>query len=164
MTEGTIIFHDPANQTGFAKKKNLKPMTQIVTTADKELAQEDAYQSFSGAIGGAGDTRTSSERDERRLAQKIFDASRPGTARLLTVQKFNELWARLEEAGLFKLPLYRGNGVPENRPYFLLKSGKDRWIFALPTVQAPRPDDPGVVALEHWRLAKIAFFNFLNEP
>ena len=86
------------------------------------------------------------------------------TTRRLSPEKFNELWSRLDAAGLLKLPLYRGKGGPENGPYFLLRSGKDQWIFPLPTVQSPRPDDPGVEHLEHWRNAKIEFFNFLNNP
>ena len=164
ISEGSIIFHDPADQAGFAKKKNLKPITQTVTTTDKEPGEEGGYESVAGIIKGAGDTRTASEGEERSLAQRIFEVSRSSTTRRLSLEKFNELWSRLDAAGLLKLPLYRGKGVPENGPYFLLKSGKDQWIFPLPTVQSPRPDDPGVEHLEHWRNAKIEFFNFLNNP
>ena len=163
ISEGTIIFHDPAKQAGFAKRKNLMPITQIVTTSEKDPAEEDTYQSYAGIIKGAGPTRTSSEKQERILAQRIFEVSRPSDTRRLTPQKFSELWARLDAAGLFKLPSYHGREIPETKPYFLLKSGKSQWVFELPTIQSPpRADDPGVKQLEYWRNAKIELFNFLN--
>ena len=150
--------------TGFARKGKLEPVTQIVTTGDKELAEDIAVESRSGVVEGLGDTRSSSDADSLKLAEKIFERSRRSPTRVLTQEKFGELWSLLEEAGIFDLPPSRSSEPPKDRPYFILESQGRRTIVGRPQVAAPSPDDPGVRLLDRWNSSKLVFFNFLNNP
>jgi hypothetical protein len=138
-------------------------MTQVFTTADRELAEESSVQTYSGVIEGAGDTRASSRATSRRIIREILMRSGGKSTHVLTSEKFGELWSLLREAGLFKLPAQPAETRPSSRSYFLVETEDAKVLYVRPTVTSLEPDDPGVELMEYWRGAKFVLVRFLNE-
>jgi hypothetical protein len=83
---------------------------------------------------------------------------------VLSPARFSELWARLEDTGLFELPPYRGADPPARTEHVVVQSGKTRRIYTRPAIaDPPQPDDPGVAHLKSWVAAELVILGFLNE-
>jgi hypothetical protein len=160
--EGVIMYHEPVAQVGIMKTK-ARPVKQVFVTAGEELAEEHAFQSFSGTVEGVDERAGVSQREWNKAVQKMLEKSQAGTTRVLKPEAFMDLWARLEDAGIFTLPLRAGKDRPTQEPYFFLKSGPETWVFARPALQAARADDPGVAHIRTWQKVKLVFFDFVNE-
>ena len=79
---------------------------------------------------------------------------------VISPKAFGQLWDHLEEAGLFELPRSREAEPPKDRPYFLVRSGDERWLLERPTPATLKADDPRIPLLDRWRRAKVAIFRF----
>ena len=162
-SEGTIFYSEPVPPTGIARK-DLRPISQAVTTGDDELAEDDSFQTISGVVGLPDHKGSPHETGSSSLALRLLRSARPTNVRVLSRVKFAELWARLRDAGLFDLPRYRGKEAPRDEPYFMIQTGLEKRFYQRPALAAHDPDDPSVGWIVKWRQAKIEFFNFLNEP
>ena len=67
-----------------------------------------------------------------------------------------------EEAGLFKIPPYKGAKPPADETYFLVKTGNTTRIYTRPRLGRLSPDDPGAKLRPFWSQAKYAIVNFSN--
>jgi hypothetical protein len=159
---GTILYHEPAPQQGVASRRTT-PVTQIFTTDEGDLAEKSPVQAFSGTVEGVEHGQPISDKQMKAAIQRMLQRTNAGSTRILPPDRFQVLWERVVKAGLFKLPLYRGEGKPESDPYFLVKSGDRTWIFERPAVTQPRPDDPAIPLIKTWNDVKLVFFDFLNE-
>jgi len=171
---GTIAFHDPDPQrTGAAIfRSTASPVTiEFESRPESERDPEvrplderildltpDDIRNLQGLDGGGMpgvETRAGVRqydgpptdpgplRTERRLrGARLFADSRPVP---LTPQAFARLWDRLVQAGIEDLPEFRGRGLPEGVPFFVLDDLQSRRIYV-------RPQDPEL--LEVWTRAK----------
>lgn len=162
--EGMILYHEPVPPTGLMRKGRLQPMSWVFVTGDREMAQSGAIETRTGVIERAGDAGESPEQDSLRIARMLFERSAKGSTLVLSPERFAELWGRLDEVGLFKLPTQAGSDPPRDEPYFLVEEGGRTRIFARPSIASQRPDDPGIALVRYWQQAKLVFFGFLNEP
>jgi hypothetical protein len=162
-SEGTILYSEPVPPTGMARK-DLRPISQAVTTGDDELAEDDSVQTLSGVVGLPDQRGSPDGRESASLVRRLFGSARLTNVRVLSREKFAALWGRLRDAGLFDLPRYRGKEAPRDEPYFMIQTGLEKLFYQRPALAAHDPDDPSVEWIVKWRQAKIEFFNFLNEP
>ena len=157
--EGLIVYSDPVPPSGSRnpRRRNFQPEIQAFTTAEKDLVREDPETHvLSGTVRGSGGAT--------EIARRLFKSEvAGGSVRLLTEEKFNDLWSRLEAAGLFRLPPFPGKEAPKDESYFLLRSGKDKWIFTRPIVKTLAPSDPGIELFQYWKEAKRVMVEFINE-
>src|SRR5688572_1684514 len=151
--EGTIVYHEPES-VGLRKGRSPET-TFIFTTASKGMAEDEGYEIRTGQLG---DSKNAGD-----VARELLKP-RTGIARVLTPARFAELWARLEETGLFELPPYRGSQPPANTEHITVQSGKSRRTYVRPEIaDPPRPDDPGVTLLKIWVAAELAILEYVNE-
>ena len=151
--EGTIVYHEP--ESVGLKKGRSPAKTFIFTTASKGMAEDQAYEIRTGPLGGS--------KDAGDVARELLKP-RTAIAKVLAPTRFAELWARLEDAGLFELPPYRGSDPPENTEHIIVQSGNKRRVYVRPEIaDPPRPDDPGVPLLKIWVAAELAILQYLNE-
>jgi len=119
------------------------------------MAEDEGYEIRTGQLG---DSKNAGD-----VARELLKP-RTGIARVLTPARFAELWARLEETGLFELPPYRGSQPPANTEHITVQSGKSRRTYVRPEIaDPPRPDDPGVTLLKIWVAAELAILEYVNE-
>lgn len=162
--EGLIIYHEPPPTITLTQRGNLHGMTQIFATAERELAEENSIQTHSGVIEGAGDTRDSMQGANARIIRKIFQRTGKKSTRVISPEKFAQLWTGLRDAGLFKLPAQSAEAPPRSKQYFLIDAAGSKELYVRPSVATPAPEDPGVELMEYWRGAKFVLLRFLNEP
>lgn len=154
--EGVIAYHEPT------RKGTLH--TWIFASGRGEVVDEALADARAGAIAGAGDTRTSSDRETAEIVKKVFGTLPSSSTMVLPPERFAELWDRLEDAGLFALSTGADRDPPEGRPYFLVKSGEFRRVFERPPLDPRFKGDPRYEAdARRWYLSKKAFVDFLNE-
>lgn len=146
-TEGVIIFHEPDRKGHWR--------TWVLVSGQDELADQALAKARAGAIKGAGDTRSSSDREAFEIAKKVFQTV-PSTT-VLTPEKFQDLWNRLRQAGLFDISTGADVEPPEERPYFLVKTAGWRRVYERPSMDARLPDG------HRWYYSKKALVDFLNE-
>lgn len=172
-TEGTILYTEPVEQSGLSRRK-LEPVTQVFTTTrDPQLAQDEPVHTFSGTVEGVDRGSSVSDRQMQEAIKRMLKRSGAGSRRTLTVEKFQRLWSQLKAAGLFKLPVYRGEGRPREDPYFQVTVGERTWYIARPRPSRPitalpppgtPPEsvDPAIPLLTLWRNSKLVFFQFAD--
>ena len=126
-------------------------MTHIFAAAEDELAEESNFQVHKGTFG-----RNVSEMEIERAIRRMLNPRRADSTRVLSSEKFQDLWSRLESTGVLGLPLYRATGVPDEGPYFLLQSGSKRWVIQRPSARTGE-------MVQIWDQAKLELFAFMNE-
>jgi hypothetical protein len=161
--DALIKYHEPVKQRGVTNRAT-QPVTQIFVTGKGELAEADAYQTYTGTVAGVGNGEAVSEREMRAAIGRMLRRTHAGSLRVLTAEQFQTIWSRLATAGLFTLPARKGGDEPTQEPYFLIRAGDERWIIERPSVASPpRENDPNVARVKVWGDVKKAFFAFMNE-
>ena len=163
-SEGTIIYHDAvAPSNAFNKRARYTRWSRVFTTADEDLTREGPQvQVFTGQLSRDAPT---GRRGGSELVRRMFEhvEKKSGTVRLLDSERFADLWRRLEDAGLFKIPRSRLQKPPRDRSYFHVKANGQEWIFTRPELRAVVRDDPATKQREYWGHAKRALVAFEND-
>jgi len=131
-SEGTIAFHEPRARVAGARKTRVQPTTitiTITTQARRGHAADDPVGTGAGGIAREGAAERPTEPDVRR---KIAEEARLRSAYVTSPARFRELWAALEQVGVFKLPRARGGAPPEDQPSILMTAGGRTWVFLRP--------------------------------
>jgi len=150
--EGMIVFYDP-NLPSDRTKRPGPPVLQIFTTSnDEKLAQDLPVYTYTGTVEGA----RRGEPVPNQAIERMLRRTQAGKPRLLSPEKFQELWKRLDEAGLFQLPASRQGKLPRNEPYILVEHRKVTWVFTIPKLE------PGVKQFEAWKRSKLAILAFME--
>ena len=171
--EGTILYSSPGGQRGLSKVKTSPVMQMYTTSRDSTLAEEEPVHTFTGTIGGVGEHESVSDRQMRQAIARMLKNTQAGSRRVLSPEKFQALWTRLQSARLFELPASRQTERPKDEPYFFVQSKERTWIFKRPVLSRPltavpqRGTDPAKVSPELplvgiWRDSKLAFFQFVD--
>jgi hypothetical protein len=165
-----VMYHEPVPPEGDLRRGQLRAIAQIFTTGDDDLADASGVTTFAGVIGPPGGTfsRESEEDVARRIATETFERSRAASTRILTGDQFQELWRRLEEAGIAYLPRWQKPDPPRDQPYFILEAGRRRWVFVRPPSARSREEFDETLDRQWkaWQATKpivlVDFFNYLG--
>jgi hypothetical protein len=121
--EGTVIFRDPRER--LARGGRRRPTLITVTTEAQKGKRPDEPSTSAGTV-----TRDSGESQSKADLRRLLEGG--GSSVVVTQERFRTLWRALEEAGVFKLPRYRGGIPPEDQPYLSVSAEGRTWIFLHP--------------------------------
>ncbi len=134
----------------------MRPTLITITTEQVRGTKEDRHINVdAGRI--EGDTTKGRPTGKYELREIFKFQSR--TATVVSPQRFAGLWRGLVEAGVFKLPRYRGGIPPENKPSIRMSAEGKTWIFLRPTdspqTSLPRDQREILEIRQAWANAKI---------
>ena len=157
-----MVFHDPKPSGGsFRSKLKPQPITITITTQTaKGAAPDEAVRTQAGSIPEDGPLRKPAPSDE---AHRIFERARASSAFVTSPGRFRELWAALDECGVFNLPRWRSGIPPVDKPSIRMTAEGRTWIFLRPDVggeDLQRREDIQKAQLA-WRMAKIQIVGFV---
>lgn len=155
------MYHSPATRGRWkipGRAQNLASSTIILTTYDEEDEEARRLSIGSGGLGWSRDAKIPPRPSDSRTI-RLPETTRSAPI-VLSAEQFSSLWQQLAEADIFSLPEHRGQELPRDKAYFLLKSGTFQRVLLRPAKE--NYEAKSVAEFERlmqiWLTAKLRLF------